>query len=296
MYTNEQKKGVFYAVIAFLFWGLVPIYFKQVSNVAPFEVLIHRVIFSVFVLLIMLTIAKQFNLIKPILKTPNSLKYLFISAILVSTNWLIFIYAISENKILEASLGYYINPLISMFFGYIFFKEKLNNNQKFAILIAFIAVLIQLYTIGKLPLISIGLALSFALYAVVRKKVNIASLPGLFIETLLLFPFALFYLIYLLITQSSAIITSDSYTIFMLSLAGIVTVLPLLWFNSATIRLQISTIGMLQYIGPSVAFAVAILIYNEPINSAKLITFALIWFALGLFSYDSFKNIKTNTQ
>jgi chloramphenicol-sensitive protein RarD len=244
----------------------------------------------------MLTIAKQFNLIKPILKTPNSLKYLFISAILVSTNWLIFIYAISENKILEASLGYYINPLISMFFGYIFFKEKLNNNQKFAILIAFIAVLIQLYTIGKLPLISIGLALSFALYAVVRKKVNIASLPGLFIETLLLFPFALFYLIYLLITQSSAIITSDSYTIFMLSLAGIVTVLPLLWFNSATIRLQISTIGMLQYIGPSVAFAVAILIYNEPINSAKLFTFILIWFALGLFSYDSFKNIKTNTQ
>jgi len=284
---NKQQIGIFYAIIAFLFWGLVPIYFKQVSNVEPFEVLIHRVIFSVIVLLIMLGIAKQFHLIKPIVKNKNSLKYLFLSAILVSLNWLIFIYAISQDKILEASLGYYINPLISIFFGYIFFKESLNTNQKIAISIATISVLIQLFTLGKLPLISIGLALSFALYGVVRKKVNIASLPGLFIETLLLLPFALIYLFYIIYNGQSAIIIGSSYTIFMLSLAGIITVLPLLWFNSATIRINISTIGMLQYIGPSVAFMVAIFIYEEPLNIAKLFTFILIWIALAVFSYDS---------
>ncbi len=290
MYKNQQSLGIFYAIIAFLFWGLVPIYFKQVSTVAPLEVLIHRVIFSVIVLTIMLTIAKQFHLIKPILKTPKALKYLFLSAILVSLNWLIFIYAISQDKILEASLGYYINPLISIFFGYIFFKENLSKYQKIAIFIATISVVIQLFTLGKLPLISIGLAISFALYGVVRKKVNIASLPGLFIETLLLFPFALIYLGYLIYTNNSAILTADSYIVWMLSLAGIITVLPLLWFNSATIRINISTLGMLQYIGPSVAFLVAIFIYEEPLNTAKIFTFILIWFSLALFSIDSIKN------
>ncbi len=289
MRYSQHTIGIFYAVAAFLFWGLAPIYFMQVSSVNPLEVLIHRIIWSVVVLTLLLFVSKQFKLINPILKNKLQIKYLFLSSFLVSLNWLIFIYAVSVDKILEASLGYFINPLISIFLGYLFFSERISKNQLIAVSIAFVAVMIQLVTIGTLPLISLGLAFSFAFYGLVRKKVNVASMPGLFIETLLLLPFALGYLSYLIWTNSSALVGDDSYISFMLCLGGIVTVLPLLWFNAATLRLKLSTLGMLQYIGPSVAFVVAIVIYDEVLSSAKMLTFALIWFALMIFTYDIFR-------
>ncbi|MEA1915467.1 MAG: EamA family transporter RarD [Campylobacterota bacterium] len=289
MKYSSHTIGIFYAVAAFLFWGMVPIYFKQVSDVNALEVLMHRVVWSVVVLLVLLGISKQFNQIKPILKNPSQIKYLVLSSFFVSLNWLIFIYAINSDKILEASLGYFINPLISIFFGYVFFSEKITRNQLIAIGIATFAVIIQLITIGSLPLISLGLAFSFALYGMVRKKVNIASLPGLFIETLLTTPFALAYLFYLVSIDASAFVSNGAYTAVMLSLAGLITVLPLLWFNAATLRLKLSTLGMLQYLGPSVAFLIAIFIYDEPLSSAKMFTFVLIWIALALFSYDILK-------
>lgn len=282
----NQKVGMIYAIAAFLFWGLVPIYFKQVSSVIPIEVLAHRIIWSVVVLLILLFIKQKFYLIKDILQDKNKLKYLFLSSFLVSTNWLIFIYAISENKILEASLGYFINPLISVFFGFIFFSEKITKNQSIAIFIATIAVLIQMIEMGSLPLISIGLATSFAFYGLIRKKVQVEPMSGLFIETLLLLPFSLFYLGYLMINNESAFLGDDIYISLMLTLGGIITVLPLLWFNIAVIKIKLSVIGILQYLGPSVAFLIAIFIYDEPLNTAKLVTFILIWIALAVFSYD----------
>ena len=290
--NSDQKVGIYYAVAAFLFWGLVPIYFKQVSSVIPMEVLAHRIIWSVVVLLVLLFIKKRFHLIKLILQDKTKLKYLFLSSILVSTNWLIFIFAISENKILEASLGYFINPLISVFLGFVFFSEKITRYQAIAILIATIAVIIQMIELGSLPLISLGLATSFAFYGLVRKKVHIESMSGLFIETLLLLPLALVYLCYLMINNDSSFLADDTYISFMLTLGGIITVLPLLWFNIAIINIKLSTIGILQYLGPSVAFLVAIFIYNEPLTDTKLFTFVLIWIALAVFSWDIFKNRK----
>lgn len=292
---QNQKVGVLYAIAAFLFWGLVPIYFKQVVSVTPMEVLIHRIIWSVIVLFILLLIRKRFHLIKPIFNDKNKLKYLFLSSFLVSINWLIFIYAISQNKILEASLGYFINPLISVFLGFVFFSEKITKNQSIAIIIATIAVIIQMVEIGSLPLISIGLATSFAFYGLVRKKINVESMSGLFVETLMLLPFALIYLAYLIINNNSAFINDSRYISFMLSLGGIVTVLPLLWFNIAIINIKLSTVGILQYIGPSVAFIVAILIYNEPLDSNKLFTFILIWIAIIVFSYDLIVKKRSNS-
>jgi len=286
---TEEKTGILYAIAAFGFWGLAPIYFKQVASVAPTEVLAHRILWSVVVLVVFLSVSKQFIQIKPLFKEPAKLKWLMLSSLLVSSNWLIFIYAVSVDKILEASLGYFINPLISMLFATLFFHEKLSRNQGFAIGIVLFAVLLQIITLGSLPLISLGLAITFALYGAVRKKVHIASLPGLFVETILLLPLAVGYLWYLYTTGSIAFGMDGHYTTLMLSLAGVVTVLPLLWFNAATIRLKLGTIGMLQYIGPSVAFLVAIILYNEEIDSVKLITFILIWIALALYSYDLIK-------
>ncbi len=290
--NKTRQQGILYAISAFSFWGLIPIYFMQVSHVSPLEVLVHRIIWSVVVLIILLQITKQYELLKPILKNLSQIKYLFLSSLLVSANWLIFIYGVSENKILETSLGYFINPLISVLLGYLLFSERLTKIQTVSVFIVFIAILLEIINMGTIPLISIGLATSFALYGVVRKKVQIASIPGLFIETLLLLPFALGYLIYLTNNDTSAFIQGDNYTTVMLCLGGIITVLPLLWFNASVTRIKLSTIGMLQYIGPSLSFLVAIYIYNEPLSSTKFFTFVLIWIALAIFSYDVFRKGK----
>lgn len=287
---DEAKIGMIYAICAFTFWGLIPIYFKQVSSVLPLEVLVHRIIWSVVFLILLLILSKQVNAVKQIFSSFKKLKYLILSSLLVSTNWLIFIWAVSNDKIVETSLGYFINPLVNVVLGYIFFSERMNKNQYIAIFIAVIAVLYQVVSIGEVPIISLALAVTFGLYGLVRKKVSIPSIPGLFVETILLLPLALSYLYYLASNDNSSFFGDDSYIIFMLSLGGIITVLPLLWFNGAATRMKLTTLGFFQYIGPSIAFMVAIFIYNEPMNMDKLITFILIWIALIIFSWDGIKN------
>ncbi len=286
---TQQQIGTIFAILAFTFWGLVPIYFKQVSSVDPFEVLSHRIIWSVVVLLFLLLITRRFHTIKPIFRDLSQLKYLFLSALFVSLNWLIFIYAISIDKILETSLGYFINPLIYVFLGYLVFQEQMTANKKISIFIVFVAVSLEVISFGKLPLIALSLAGLFALYGMIRKKVNISSIPGLFVETLLMLPFALAFLSYQFFTQNNSFLAGDSYISFMLLLAGVVTVLPLLWFNSGVTRISLSSVGMLQYIGPTLSFIIAVYLYGEPLNAEKMVTFGLIWIAILLFSWDSLR-------
>jgi chloramphenicol-sensitive protein RarD len=286
---SQKQTGILFAISAFFFWGTIPIYFKQVASVDPFEVLIHRVIWSVVVLVFLLYFTKQFTQVKKILKDFTQLKYLFLSSFFVSFNWLVFIYAISVDKILETSLGYFINPLVFIFMGFIFFSERMNTTQKIAVGIAFFAIVIQIVSFGSIPIIALTLAFSFVLYGMVRKKASVPSIAGLFVETLLLLPFALAYLFYLISNDTSALVGDDNYISFMLVFAGIITVLPLLWFNSAVTRLPLTSIGILQYIGPSVSFLIAIYIYNEPFTLEKIVTFSLVWLALAIFSYDALK-------
>ena len=281
---SEEKKGTIYAILAFTFWGLVPIYFKQVSHVSAFEVLIHRILWSVVFLSIIILFSKSFYKIKLIFQDKQKLKILFVSAILISINWLTFIWAISHNKIVEASLGYFINPLISVFLGYIFFNERISKQQSLAIFISFLAIIYQIYAIGNLPIISLLLAFSFGFYGLARKKLHIESVLGLFIETLLISPFAVAYIIYLIYIGNSSFIIPLDLTSWLLVLAGFVTIIPLLWFNSAAIRISMMKLGFLQYIGPSLAFLLAVFVYNEPFDSDKLITFIMIWFSLIIFS------------
>jgi len=285
-----------YAVCAFTFWGLIPIYFKQVSEVGAFEVLIHRIIWSVVVLVILIIITKQIDVVKALFKSLKQLKYLVLSSLLVSVNWLIFIWAVSNGQIVETSLGYFINPLVNVVLGYIFFSERMNRNQYIAIFVAAIAVLYQVISLGELPIISLALAFSFGLYGLVRKKVAIASIPGLFVETIVILPFALAYFYYLMDNNSNFFLAGDNYITFMLALGGIITVIPLLLFNGAATRMKLTTLGFFQYIGPTIAFCVAIFIYNEPMNTDKLITFILIWIALVIFSWDAIVNSKKKNQ
>lgn len=285
---NDAKLGQIYAVFAFLFWGaLAPIYFKQVASVGPVEVLMHRVIWSFIILIPLLFLTNQLTILKSLLKDIKKLKYLFLSTIFVSLNWLIFIWAVSNGKIIETALGYYINPLVNVLLGFLFFSERMRRNQYIAIFIAFIAVLYQVFALGSIPMVSLGLAFSFAFYGMIRKKINVGSIVGLFVETLMLMPFALVFLYYIISSNSMSFLNTSSYISIMLSLGGLVTIIPLLLFNGAATRMKLTTLGFFQYIGPTCAFLLAIFIYKEEMNFDKIVTFSLIWLALVIFSLDT---------
>jgi chloramphenicol-sensitive protein RarD len=290
---SEESLGTLYAICAFVFWGLVPIYFKTVSHVGAFEVLIHRILWSVIVLFIMIVISKQLPLLLNIIRNKTKLKILFLSAFLVSINWVVFIWAIGHNMITEASLGYYINPLVNVLLGMLFFGEKPTKYQLLAIGLAAIAIIYQILILGEIPIISIALALSFGFYGMARKKVHVPSMIGLFIETILISPLALMYLYYLHVKEISHFVTPLDNTSMLLIFAGFITVIPLLWFNGATTRISMLKLGFLQYIGPTISFALAIFVYNEPFNQDKLITFSLIWIALAIFTLSDLKRFQT---
>lgn len=290
---SEAKLGQIYAVLAFLFWGaLAPIYFKQVANVEPLEVLIHRIIWSFIILIPLLFITKQVGVYKILIKDIKKLKYLALSTFFISINWLVFIWAVGNERIMETALGYYINPLVSIFLGYLFFKERMSRNQYIAVFIAFLAVLYQVISLGSIPLVSLALAFSFAFYGMLRKKVNVGSIVGLFVETLIMMPFALIGIYYLYSTNSISFLNSSDYINIMLTLGGIITITPLLLFNGAATRLKLTTLGFLQYIGPTCAFLLAVFVYNEEFTFNKMITFILIWIALAIFSLDSIKKYR----
>ncbi|AXH13368.1 EamA family transporter RarD [Halarcobacter bivalviorum] len=291
---SESRLGQIYAILAFLFWGgIAPIYFKQVANVDAFEVLIYRVLFSCLTLLPFFLFRKELQALIVAIKDFRTIKYLFFSTFVISINWLTFIWAIANDRILEASLGYYINPLVNVGLGFLIFNERMTRNQYLAIFIGLLAVAYQLFALGYLPLVSLILAFSFGFYGMLRKKVNVGSIVGLFIEVIILLPFALAYLFYLYQYEVVAFFESSSfYTSFMLALSGLVTVIPLLLFNGATTRMKLTTIGFFQYIGPTVAFFVAIFIYKEEFNFDKLVTFILIWIALFVFSLGTINKLR----
>lgn len=287
---NDNKLGQIYAVLAFLFWGaLAPIYFKQVASVEPLEVLIHRIIWSFIILIPLLFLTKQVDVFKLLIKDSKKLKYLAFSTFFISLNWLVFIWAVGNDKIIETALGYYINPLVSVFMGYLFFSERMTKYQYIAIFIAFLAVFYQLITIGSIPLVSLILAFSFAFYGMIRKKVNVGSIVGLLVETLILMPFALIAIYYLFSTNAISFLNSSDYINLMLSLGGLITIIPLLLFNGAARRLKLTTLGFFQYIGPTCTFLLAVFVYDEELTFNKSVTFLLIWLALLIFSFDSLK-------
>ncbi|NVJ52507.1 MAG: EamA family transporter RarD [Campylobacteraceae bacterium] len=293
---SETRLGQIYAILAFLFWGgLAPIYFKQVSNVDAFEILIYRILFSCITLLPFFLFKKELQSLLTAIKDFRTIKYLFFSTFVISLNWLTFIWAITNDRILEASLGYYINPLVNVGLGFLIFNERITRKQSIAIMIAVIAVLYQLFSLGYLPIVSLILAFSFSFYGVLRKKVDVGSITGLFIEVVILLPFALGYLFYLYYYDVVAFFESTSlYTSFMLALSGLVTVIPLLLFNGAARRMKLITLGFFQYLAPTVSFFIAIFIYNEEFNFDKLVTFVLIWVALIIFSSNSIKKVLFN--
>ena len=287
MTSLEQKTGVFYGLMAFVFWGLVPIYFKAVGHVHPMEILCHRIIWSVPLTALLVTFFRDWKNLREALRSGKVIGTLFLSATLVAVNWFVFIWAVNTGQVLQGSLGYFINPLVNVLLGMIFLRERIGTWQILAVLLAAAGTLNLTLNFGKLPWIALTLAFSFGFYALLRKTVQIESVNGLFVETGLLFPFAFGYLVLLGVKGTVSFGTIDSWTTTLLVLAGFVTSLPLLAFTSAARRLQLTTMGILQYIAPSTYFFMAVFYYQEPFTVAHLVSFGFIWTGLAIFMADS---------
>lgn len=285
---NEQRKGGIFACLAFFMWGLAPIYFKQIQHVSAFEILTHRVVWSVVFLVLVVSVLKYWDKVKRIVVQPKIMFMLLITSSILGFNWGLFIWAVNNNHMLDASLGYYINPLLNVLLGMLFLGERLRKLQGFAVFLAFAGVVLQLVSFGSFPVVAFSLATSFALYGLLRKKLPVEALPGILLEALILLPVALIYWWVMAPTPTSDLVVNDWHTNTLLISAGIITTLPLLCFTGAAKRLQYTTLGFFQYIGPSLMFMLAVVFYDEVFDAERVITFACIWSALAIFTWDSY--------
>ena len=288
MNDKAVKSGVLFAIAAYTMWGIAPMYFKLIGQVPAMEILMHRIIWSVLVLVLLVAVTGKINKVKQAILNPKVMQILLISGLLLAANWFIFIWAINNNHLLDASLGYYINPLLNVFLGRLFLGERLRRMQKVAVGLALSGVAYFIVSYGQLPWVALALAGTFGIYGLLRKQVAVDSLPGLLIESVFLLPPAIVYWIWFA-GEYSNMLTNDLPLNITLICAGIVTTAPLLCFTAAAKRIMFSTLGFFQDIGPSLMFVLAAAVYGEPLDNSKLVMFAFVWLALGLFSYDSLR-------
>lgn len=281
---DSKAIGLLNALGCFALWGLFPIYFKLLQYVPALEVLAHRVLGSAVLLLALILTWGQWPALLSEFRHHRRLGFYLLTALLISGNWLLYIWAVQNGRILEASLGYYISPLVNVLLGVLFLGERLNPRQLIAVLIAAMGVLVLVIGHGVFPWISLTLAFSFGSYGLLRKKAGHAPTLGLCVETMLIAPIALLFLA----TQGGgALGRVDGLTDALLFGAGLVTVIPLLMFLQATQRLRLSTVGLIQYLTPTLQFLLAVTVYREPFTGIHLVTFSCIWLALALYSVDA---------
>lgn len=291
--TSTAQSGALFAIAAYFMWGLAPMYFKALLEVPALEILMHRVVWSAVVLGVLIVVFTQSGKVVQACRSPKILGTLVLSGLILGFNWGLFIWAVNNDHLLEASLGYYINPLFNVLFGFVFLGERFRRLQQIAVGMAVVGVAILVLTFGDVPVIALALAASFSIYGLIRKQIAVDSMPGLFIETLLMLPFAL---LFWLNTDSPTIdFTVNSFELnTLLILAGVVTTAPLLCFTAAARRIRYSTLGFFQYIGPSLMFVLAVFLYHEPFTLDRIVTFALVWSALGVFAYDAWRDARSS--
>jgi len=289
---NSYLTGLLYALACYSAWGIFPLYWKLLAVVPADQILAHRVIWSVTFLFLLLFVLKNRDFIR-YLTSWKTLGMLIITGTLIGGNWFVYIYAVNNNHIVESSLGYYINPLVSILLGIIFLQERPGKIQILAFLLAFSGVAWLTIHLGRLPWISLVLAFTFAFYALLRKKANLESLPGLLTETLILSPFALYYLWFVDQQGTGMFLHHSLLTDALLILGGPVTAIPLFWFGKAATRIPLSTIGFIQYLSPTLQLLIGLFIYHEPFSPLMLVSFGLVWAGLVLFTYSLVKNYKT---
>jgi chloramphenicol-sensitive protein RarD len=284
----ERRTGSLYALAAFAFWGLTPIYYKLLPHVPPLEVLAHRVVWSVVFGAVFVAIVKGWPAVRAACSDGRTLRALCLTSALVSTNWGIYIWAVVNDQVMATSLGYYINPLVNVLLGMLFLGERLGRARTLAVGLATAGTASLAFELGGLPWISLALAFSFGFYGLIRKRLGLPPMAALFVETLLMAPLALLALGWFTARGAPAF-GSDLRTTLLLVFAGPVTLLPLLWFAEAARRLPLITIGFFQYLAPTLTFLLATLVYGEAFTTAWAVTFVLIWSGLAVFTIDGLR-------
>ncbi|RMV69319.1 RarD protein [Pseudomonas caricapapayae] len=286
MQAANPRRGYILGLSAYIIWGLFPIYFKAISAVPAIEIIIHRVLWSALFGSIVLMFWKHPGWWRDLRNNPQRLAVLALSGTLIAANWIVYVWAVNNGRMLEASLGYYINPLVNVLLGMLLLGERLRRLQMLAVAFAAIGVAQQVWHVGSLPWVSLALALTFAFYGLIRKKAPVAALPGLVVETWMLVPLALIWLtLNPTAISAQAEFWSTTQAIW-LAAAGPVTLIPLVCFNAAARHLPFTTLGFLQYIAPTLVLLLAVLVYGEHLATSTIITFAFIWAGLAIYSVD----------
>lgn len=288
---QTTRSGVLLATAAYGLWGIAPVYFKFIQRIPPAEILSHRVVWSFLLTLVLIALLRKRNALITALRSRRARWTLLASTVLIGSNWGLFIWAVNSDRMLSASLGYYINPLINIFLGVLFLGERLDRVRIVAAALCAAAVTFEVIQFGSLPWVALGLASSFGLYGLVRKRLAVDSFTGMALETGILMPLAITYL--LVSSNPSTDLTTNPASLNLLLLAaGPVTMLPLLCFTAAANRISLTALGFFQYIGPTGMLLLAVFVYGETLSSGTLLTFSLIWTALALVSFDSVKRLR----
>ncbi|MEW6091689.1 MAG: EamA family transporter RarD [Pseudomonadota bacterium] len=271
----------------YLLWGLSVIYYRQLGHVVPMEILAHRALWSLLLVALCIALFRRYAQLIAVLRNRRAMLILSVTSLIIGSNWLVFIWAVNSDRILETSLGYFINPLMSVVAGVMLLGERLSRAQKFAIALAAIAVLYFTFAQGFVPYVSLFLAASFAAYGYLKKVVRAEALEGLFVEVVILAPFGLAWLFWMSAHGAAAFGHAGLYTDILLILTGPMTAVPLILFTYGAQRIRLTTLGLMQYLVPTASFLIAVFLYGEPFGMGQLVTFALIWVALAMFSYDT---------
>jgi chloramphenicol-sensitive protein RarD len=290
-----MNKGILYGIGAYVLWGFFPIYWKFLHHVDALQLISHRIIWSFILLIIIILFTRQWADFRSV-ASPKTLRVYFIAALLIGINWTLYVWAVNKNYIVETSLGYFINPLISVLLGVIFLKERLRVAQWIPVVLAAIGVTYLAFVYGRLPYIALTLAFSFGLYGLVKKVSPLGSLYGLTIETGILFIPAIVYLIFAEITSAAAFLHTGVTSDLLMIGAGLVTTVPLLMFASAARSIPLWVVGLLQYIAPTLQFLIGVFIYKEPFSHNQLIGFGIVWIALVIFLVENYLASRTPVE
>ncbi|MBX8510692.1 EamA family transporter RarD [Pseudomonas cichorii] len=295
MQAANPRRGYLLGLSAYIIWGLFPMYFKLLATVPALEIIIHRAIWSALFGSLLLLFWKHPGWWRELRENPQRLAVLALSGSLIACNWMVYVWAVNNGRMVEASLGYYINPLVNVLLGMLLLGERLRRLQWLAVLLAAAGVAQQVWQVGNLPWVSLLLPLTFGFYGLIRKKAPVAALPGLVVETWMLVPLAMAWLLLNPMAQTAQPEFWTTSQALWLAAAGPVTLVPLVCFNAAARHLPYTTLGFLQYIAPTLVLALAVLLYGEHLNTSTIVTFVFIWAGLAIYSVDAWLSLRRRT-
>jgi len=294
--VDERRAGVAAGLGAYLLWGVFPLYFPLLEPAGGLEIVAHRVAWSLLFIALLLSVRRGWSQVRSTVADRRALLVLAAAAVLIAVNWLVYVYAVNSGHVVEASLGYFINPLVSVLLGVVVFRERLRRLQWVAVAIAVVAVLVLTVDYGHPPWISLALATSFGLYGLMKKLVRVEAAPGLFVETAVVFLPALLVIGLLESDGEAAFAHAGVGHALLLVSSGLATAVPLLLFAAATRRVPLSTVGLLQYVTPLIQLSIGVFVYDEPMPPARLAGFAIVWLALTVFTVDSLRQAHSNRR